>query len=51
MQQSSPTTVLLAVLIIVVNGKAIIKYVFWLRFKIKTIFEQLTNDRKDKSNH
>jgi len=37
------TIILLAVLLLVVNGKAIVEYVKWLRFKIRTFFKQLEN--------
>jgi hypothetical protein len=45
MPQSSDhsTVLLLIVLIAVLNGKAIIEYVKWLRFKIRTFFKQLEN--------
>lgn len=45
--QPNSTTVLLAVLLVVLNGKAIINYVLWLRFKITTYFKQLENERND----
>lgn len=38
------TILLLAVLLIVVNGKAILNYLEWLRFKIRIFFKQLEND-------
>jgi hypothetical protein len=42
---NSNTSVLLAILLVLLNGKAIITYVLWLRFKIKTHFKQLKNER------
>lgn len=42
---SSNTILLLAILLVLLNGKAIITYVLWLRFKIKTHFNQLKNER------
>lgn len=41
------TVLLLIILIAVLNGKAIVEYIFWLRFKIKTFFKQLENERKN----
>ena len=40
------TILLLAILIAVLNGKAIFNYLEWLRFKIRTFFKQLENERK-----
>jgi len=42
---------LLIVLIAVLNGKAILEYIFWLRFKIKTFFKQLENERKNNTHN
>lgn len=50
MYQSNSVTILLAILLIVLNGKAIVEYVLWLRFKIRTFFKQLENERKDNTN-
>lgn len=47
MHPSNSVTVLLAILLIVLNGKAIVEYVLWLRFKIRTTFKQLENERKN----
>lgn len=40
------TVLLLIILIAVLNGKAIVEYILWFRFKIKTFFKQLENERK-----
>lgn len=37
------TTVLLALLLVVLNGKAILEYLEWLKFKIKTQYQQRKN--------
>ena len=50
MHPSNSVTVLLAILLIVLNGKAIVEYIVWLRFKIRTTFKQLENERKDNTN-
>jgi hypothetical protein len=50
MHPSNSTIVLIVVLIAVLNGKAIVEYVLWLRFKIRTFFKQLENERKDNTN-
>jgi hypothetical protein len=50
MHPSNSTIVLLVVLLAVLNGKAIVEYVLWLRFKIRTFFKQLENERKDNTN-
>jgi len=53
MQPSNPyisTIVLLAVLLLVVNGKGILMYLEWLRFKIRTFFKQLENERNHNHN-
>jgi hypothetical protein len=42
---NSNTIILLVILLILLNGKAIVTYVLWLRFKIKTHFNQLENER------
>jgi hypothetical protein len=47
MHPSNSVTVLLAILLIVLNGKAIVDYVLWLRFKIRTTFKQMQNERKN----
>lgn len=54
MQSNSPyisTIILLAVLLLVVNGKGILMYIEWLRFKIRTFFKQLENERKNRTNN
>lgn len=38
------TIVLLVILIAVLNGKDIYKFLEWLRFKIKTFFKELENN-------
>ena len=43
MNQYATTIALLVVLLIVLNGKAIVEYVIWLRFKIRTTFKQYEN--------
>lgn len=43
MHQSNSVTALLVILLIVLNGKAIVEYVLWLRFKIRTTFKQYEN--------
>jgi hypothetical protein len=45
MQPSSDqsTVLLLVILIAVLNGKAIVNYIKWLRFKIRIFFKQLEN--------
>lgn len=45
------TVLLLIILIAVLNGKAIVEYLLWLRFKIKTFFKQLENERKNNTNN
>jgi hypothetical protein len=50
MHPSNSLTVLLAVLLVVLNGKAIINYLVWLRFKIRTYFKQLENETRDHNN-
>ena len=50
MHPSNSTIVLLVILLAVLNGKAIVEYVFWLRFKIKTTFKQLENEKRDRNN-
>lgn len=40
------TVLLLIILIAVLNGKAIFKYIEWLRFKIRTFFKQLENEHQ-----
>jgi hypothetical protein len=35
----------LVLLLILLNGKDIIEYIKWLRFKIKIYFKQLENER------
>ena len=47
MHPSNSVTALLAILLIVLNGKAIVEYVLWLRFKIRTTFKQMENERKN----
>lgn len=47
MHPSNSTIVLLVVLLAVLNGKAIVEYVLWLRFKIRTIFKQMENGSTD----
>lgn len=37
-------TVLLAILLVVLNGKAIVSYIEWLRFKIRIYFKQQENN-------
>ncbi len=53
MQPSSDqsTVLLLIVLIAVLNGKAIVEYILWFRFKIKTFFKQLENERQNNTNN
>ena len=51
MHQSNSVTALLAILLIVLNGKAIVEYVLWLRFKIRTYFKQLQNERNNQANN
>lgn len=50
MQPSNSISIVLAVLLLVLNGKAILNYIEWLRFKIKTFFKQLENERKNRAN-
>ena len=50
MHQSNSVTALLAILLIVLNGKAIVEYVLWLRFKIRIFFKQLDNERNHHNN-
>jgi hypothetical protein len=52
MQPSNPyisTIILLVFLLIVTNLKAIIIYLEWLQFKIKTFFKHLENDYNNNS--
>jgi hypothetical protein len=51
MQPSNSVSVLLAILLIVLNGKAIINYLEWLRFKIRIIYKKLENERNNNSNN
>lgn len=51
MHQSNLLTALLAILLIVLNGKAIVEYVIWLRFKIRTTFKQMENERNNQANN
>ena len=46
---SSPTIIILALLlfIAVLNGKDILKYIEWLRFKIRTYFKQLEQNERN----
>jgi hypothetical protein len=48
--QPNNTSVLLAILLVVLNGKGIVNYILWLRFKITMHFKQLENERND-NNH
>lgn len=41
------TILLLIIFIAVVNGKDILDFIVWLRFKIKIYFKRLENERKD----
>ena len=50
MNPSNSTIVLLVFLLAVLNGKAIVEYVLWLRFKFRTTFKQLQNERQDNTN-
>lgn len=47
---SGPTIIILALLlfIAVLNGNDIVKYIEWLRFKIRTYFKQL--EQKERNN-
>lgn len=45
------TVLLLIILIAVLNGKAIVNYLKWLRFKLKTYFKHLENERNNKPDH
>lgn len=51
MHQSNSVTILLAILLIVLNGKAIVEYGIWLRFKIRTTFKQMENERNNQANN
>lgn len=51
MHQSNSVTALLVILLIVLNGKAIVEYVIWLRFKIRTTFKQMENERNNQANN
>lgn len=51
MNQYATTIALLVVLLIVLNGKAIVNYISWLRFKIRTYFKQLENERNNNPNN
>lgn len=51
MHSSNSVTALLAILLIVLNGKAIVEYVIWLRFKIRTTFKQMENERNNQANN
>jgi hypothetical protein len=41
MQSSNGIIVLLVILLAVLNGKDIVAYLEWLRFKIRTYFKQM----------
>jgi hypothetical protein len=43
------TVLLLIVLIAVLNGKAILLYLEWLRFKLRILFKKLENDYNNNS--
>ena len=45
---SDPTIIILALLlfIAVLNGNDIVKYIEWLRFKIRTYFKQMQNNER-----
>ena len=51
MHSSNSVTALLAILLIVLNGKSIVDYVLWLRFKIRTTFKQMQNERNNQANN
>lgn len=42
-------SVLLAILLITTNLKPILQFIEWLYFRIKTIFKQYKNERKNKT--
>lgn len=50
MQSSNSIIVLLVILLAVLNGKEIVTYIKWLRFKIKTFFKHLENERNHNHN-
>lgn len=50
MQSNSGTTILLAILLVVLNRKDIASYIEWLHFKITTHFKQLKNERINNNN-
>lgn len=51
MHPSNSISIVLAVLLLVLNGKAIYNYLEWLRFKIRTFFKQLENERNHNPNN
>jgi hypothetical protein len=51
MHPHNSTIVLLVVLLAVLNGKAIVDYVLWLRFKIRTTIKQYENRNKHNANN
>jgi hypothetical protein len=51
MQSINCTTVLLVILLVVLNGKAIATYIIWLRFKIRTSFKQMENEYINQANN
>jgi hypothetical protein len=51
MQPSNSIAVLLVILLAVLNGKEIIEYTLWFRFKIRTFLKKQKNERKNKTNN
>jgi hypothetical protein len=46
MQPNNATIVLLVIVLAVLNGKEIIEYIQWLRFKIRIYFKQMQNNER-----
>lgn len=51
MQSNNSTIVLLVILLAVLNGKDIMTYVLWLRFKVRSTFKQMENEHRDKASN
>ena len=47
MEPSSSIIMILVTALLVINGKDIVKYIEWLRFKIRTYFKQMQNNERN----
>lgn len=46
MEPSSSIIMILVTALLVINGNDIVKYIEWLRFKIRTYFKQMQNNER-----